>query len=116
MKIDGQTYHGTVSAGTYTMHIWQYPQFYEDASGTKLPYINPKKVIVVPINPNYQTIYGATPQLITPGQDTAKLISGKYVMSEYIDPKARTHEFHIESRGLPVPLAIDTIYTLQPIA
>ena len=118
MKIEGQTYHGTISCGPYTMHIWQYPQYYEDASnGNALtPYINPKKVYVLPQNPDFQTIYGATPQIVTPGAATASLISGKYIMSEYIDMRSRSHEFHIESRGLPVPIAIDQLYTLFAVA
>jgi hypothetical protein len=118
MNAEGMVYHGTITCGSYTMHIWTYPQFYEDASnGNALTaYWPTKKVVITVPNPEFQFIYAATPQLITPGQSTASLIASKFVMSEYIDLKARAHEFHIESRGLPTPLAVDTIYTRQVVA
>lgn len=115
-NIEGQTYHGTISCGPYIVHIWQYPQFYENTSGTLTPYINPKKVALMPVNPTFETIYAATPQLVTPGEATASLQASKYVLSEYIDLKSRTHEFHQESRGVPVPLAVDTLVTRTAVA
>lgn len=115
-KIEGQTYHGTMSCGPYVAHLWQYPQFYDNASNVSTPYLNPKKFNVLPNNPDFQTIYGATPQLVTPGAATASLTAGKYILSEYIDLKSRSHEFHIESRGIPVPLSVDKMYTGQVIA
>lgn len=111
MKVEGQTYHGTISCGPYTVHIWQYPQFYETAGGVKTPFIDGNYAIVLPLKPEFQTIYGATPQLVTPGEATASLQASKYVLNEYIEQKSRTHEFHIESRGIPVPIAIDCIST-----
>lgn len=118
MKAEGMTYHGTLSCGPYEVHLWAYPQYYEDATNANAltPYVNPKKVVMLPTTTTFETIYGATPQLITPGQATASLVSGKYILSDYINPKKRTHEFHIESRGIPVPIAVDTIYTVQVLA
>lgn len=112
MLAEGQTYHGTISCGPYIVHILQYPQFYEHPTTDVLtPYMNPIKIVTIPPKPDFQTIYGATPQLITPGQGTSSLVSGKYVMQEAIDVWERKHKFGIESAGLPVPLAIDTIVT-----
>lgn len=110
---NGATYMGTISTGPYTTHMWQYPQFYEAADGTKTPYIADNYTVIVPPNPDFQIIYGATPQLVTPGSDTSSLIAAPYVLSDYILPLERQHQYHTESRGIPVPIAIDTIGTLQ---
>lgn len=116
-KIEGQTYMGTISAGPYTVHLWQYDQYYDHpTTGVKTAYMNAKKVYITPVQTEFQIIYAATPQVVTPGAATLSLVAGKVIHWDYLDRKAKTHEFHSESCGLPVPLAIDTIYSLQVVA
>lgn len=112
MRVDGQVYKGTITAGSYVMHVWTYPQFYENPSGELVPYIDENVAIVVPPSPDFALIYGACPQLVSPTTNTPQLISAPYVFTDYIDQLGREHRFDIESRGMPVPIAVDTIYTL----
>jgi len=109
----GGVYHGTLTAGPYQVDIYSYPDFYEDASGVMQPYINPKIAIMLPSEPMFKTVYGAVPQLLNPGEAPR---TGKFILSEYTDEKRRTREFHVESAGVPIPVAIDLIYTMQAVA
>lgn len=123
LKADGQAYRGTYTAGSYTFHLWEYPQFYELADAypetptstyTLTPYINPIKVFVLPaegILPG-DILYGACPQI---GLDTASLEAGPFHMKERIDTWNVFHEFGVESRPMVVPKLIDRFYTMQVI-
>lgn len=108
----GGVYHGTITAGSYRVHLWTYPQYY-DLSGTSTPYIDPKKVIMVPENPHFVYAYAAVPQLLTPGVPPAV---GKYMVSQYDDLRNKTREVEMESAGVPVPTAVDQIYTFKGVA
>jgi hypothetical protein len=110
----GGVYHGTMTCGPYHVNVWSYPEYYNAAStGTFTPYINAKKGFLIPVKPKFKMAFGAVPQLLEPGK--APLI-GQFVFSDYIDKKAKTHEYHVESAGVPVPTAIDQIYTFQAVA
>ena len=113
-KNDGTTYHGTISCGTYIVHIYSYPQFYDDpTTNVSTPYLNPKKVYIMPPNPDFENIFAAVPQILTKGAPTIELTSGKYIMSEIIDPFQEFWRYYVKSRGIPVLLAVDTIGTIQ---
>lgn len=109
----GSTYHGRVSAGSYSFDLWTYPEFYDNESGTSTPYIDDKKIVILPQSPRFHLAYAAVPRLITsPGSLTAEA----YVFGEYTDEKNTSHIMDIKSAGVPVPVAIDQIYTRQVIA
>lgn len=110
---EGAAFLGQITAGTYRVNLWAYPEVYQDSTGTFVPYMDPKKVVMIPENPDFRMVYAAVPQLLTPGE-TIK--TGAYIFTDYIDEKARTHEFHVESAGIPVPVAIDQIYTFRAVA
>lgn len=109
----GAVYHGRVTAGQYTADLWTYPQFYEDAAGAKQPYINPKKIIVLPAATNFEMCYAAVPQLLTGGG--MMLQQGPWLPYDYVDVRKCTHDFGIKSAGVPVPVAIDEMHTTQVI-
>lgn len=113
MKTSGGVYLGTLTAGPYKVDIWTYDQYYKNAAGTLVPYVNPKKGFMIPMNPRFKFAYGMTPQLLEPGQEP---VTGKFIINEFVDEKKRTREFHVESAGMPVPVAIDTIYTFKAVA
>lgn len=124
LKLEGQTYSGTMTAGPYTVHLWQYDQYYDAPNAypitpattyTSTPYWNPKKTVILPVNPDFELLYAACPQVSNSG-DTANLQAGKYILKEEIDTWENTHKFGIESRVLPVPVAIDQLYTLKASA
>lgn len=116
----GATYHGTITAGSYKVQLWAYPQFYDKASGvdkvtgaatyTSTPYIDPGKVVVIPENPKFKLAFAAVPQLIgEPGQLPTQ---GEFVMGEFLDLRRAKHDFDIQSAPLAIPVAVDQIYTL----
>lgn len=109
----GGIYHGTITAGPYRINIWSYPEYYQNAAGTYVDLFNPKIVAVLPPKPMFKTAYAMTPQLLNPGQQPQ---IGKFILSEYTDQKLRTREFHIESAGMPIPVGVDQIYTMQAVA
>jgi hypothetical protein len=109
----GASIHGTISCGSYRVRLWSYPEFYDDATGTSVPYIDPKLVILLPENKIGKESYSAVPQLI---QDGAIPQKGRFLIADYVDVKKTAHEVHIKSAPLIVPVKIDQIYTVQVIA
>jgi len=108
----GGNYIGTVTADEFTVDLFTYTDYYEDPdNGNALtPYLDPKLVRVMPERPQFKMAYAAVPQLLEPGQPP---ITGDYVFTEYVDEKRRTREYHVESAGMPIPTAIDQIYTFR---
>ena len=81
-----------------------------------LPYMPANKVFMIPENPMFSLMYGATPQLANPGANTLTLMASDYFLSEYLNAEEKYHKFYVESAPLPVPVTPDRMYTLQPIA
>ncbi len=109
----GASFHGEVSVGTYRVRLWSYNQFYDDAlTGDSTPYIDPKKVILLPETPKFKLAFGAVPQLITP-ETMPKM--GAFLMNEYIDQRSKSRVVDIESCGLAIPTAVDTIWTAKVV-
>lgn len=106
----GASFHGIITAGPYKVALWSYPQFYDNASGTSTAYVDPKKVIVIPENPNFLMGFAACPQLLSPS--TPPNI-GEFIFGEYIDKRSKSHIMDVESAALALPVAIDTIYTFR---
>lgn len=107
----GGSYHGNVSAESYTFDLWTYPEIYEDANGNYVPYVNAKKVIILPEVTKFELAYALVPQLLNGTPQT-----GAYLIQDFIDTRQTAHEVHIKSAPIPVPVAIDQIYTVQPVA
>lgn len=114
----GAAYHGTITCGGYKVQLWSYPQFFDtkDANGviTSNSYIDPKQVVLIPAQPRFLLAHAAVPQLISePGMIP---VQGEYVISEFVDVRKTAHDFQIESAALPVPVAVDQIYTMRAVA
>jgi hypothetical protein len=105
----GATLHGQLSCGAYKVNLWTYPEYYDNASGTSTPYIDPKKVIVMPESPKFTLAYAAVPQLIENGTIPQR---GAYLVQEFMDRKKTAHEIHIKSAPVAIPVAIDQLYTV----
>lgn len=108
----GASYHGRISEGAYTFDLWSYPEIYTDADGNNVPYWNPKKVCVLPEMPKFDLIYAQVPQLIGAGATQ----SGAYLIQDFIDARQTSHEQHIKSAAIPVPAAVDQMFTAQVLA
>lgn len=107
----GGVFHGTLTAGAYMFDLWTYPETYEDAAGVQQPYIDEKYGIMLPQNPHFRMAFAGVPQL--PGSQP---LVGDFIFTEYVDEKRRTREYHVESAGMPVPTAIDQVYTFKAVA
>jgi hypothetical protein len=107
----GGVSHGRIAAKDYILNIWTYPEFYDTADASGNSYINAKKFVVLPENPNFKLAFAAVPQLI--GGPVKK---GAFIVGEYKDERNTSHIFDIKSAGVAVPVAVDQIYTGQPIA
>ena len=110
---EGMTFHGVVTAGAYKVQLWSYPQFYDNTSGVSTPYVNPKKVTLIPESPRFNLAFAAVPQLISPGKMP---VTGAYVFREIIEQRSQSHIMEVSSAGVAIPTAIDTIYTVQVAA
>lgn len=109
---EGAAYHGQLSAGSYRVNIWTYPQFYDNASGVSTPYIGAKNAIILPTMPKFVLNYAAVPQLL---KGTGTVTKGKYLFGEYTDERQAAHVMDVKSAPLCVPVGIDQIYTMQVV-
>lgn len=109
----GASLVGEVTAGSYNFRLWAYPEFYDNAAGISTPYLNPKKVILLPEAPRFTLGFAAVPQLATINGGVKK---GAYIMGDYIDERNHKHIFDIRSAGVAIPVAVDQIYTMQVVA
>ncbi len=113
----GWTMHGRVSATSWLFDLISYPNFYDSISGGALTqgieYLDPKSIYIVPKNPRFVMAYAAVPQLLSTG---AVPMASKFVFTNFPDLKLNTHEFHVKSAGVAIPVAVDQIYTVKVIA
>lgn len=112
MNTVGGVFHGTVTAGPYRVQLWSYPEFYDNASGVSTPYIDNNKAILLPLSPRFKFAHCLVPQLVDPGTTTAPQ-QGEWVYGEFLDHRKAKHDFDVQSAGVPVPVAVDQVYTMQ---
>lgn len=109
----GGVLHGMLDVGSYKVAVWTYPEFYTNAAGVATPYIPDNMAIIVPANPNFNMNYAAVPQLF---DGSPKPMKGAYLFGEVLDEVKVAHLFDVKSAGMPVPVAVDQLYTMQVIA
>jgi hypothetical protein len=109
----GGNLHGMVTAGSYQVRIWSYPEFYENDNGISVPYIDPKKIIMLPEAARFTLAFAAAPQLIT--VKNPKVIKGAFVYNDYIDEKSSSHEYDVKSAGVAILTAVDQAFTAKVI-
>lgn len=112
MAASGASYHGTITCGSYLVDLWAYPQYY-DLAGVSTPYLNDKKVIVIPQVTNFKLAFAAVPQLLKPNTMPRM---GAFIIDEYVDERAASRDIDVKSCGLAVPVAVDQIATLVAVA
>jgi len=120
---DGNTFHGTISAGNYRFNIWGYPQFYNpigaEGKDEKVSYIDDNKVIMLPQMMYFDFAYGAVPHIAMGNEMLPRYIdyvAGDFSYHNYIDDDASAHIMGVKSAGIPIPTQIDAIYTLQVVS
>ncbi len=115
----GGVLHGEVSAGPYSVRIWTYPEYYDTKTAQNLPYMDPKKVIVIPENPRFVLGFAAVPQLLGDKANVGAGIASKrgaFLVSEHLDQRNTAHIIDMKSAGVAIPVAVDQLYTVQVVA
>ncbi len=111
----GAMFHGELSAGSFRFRLWTYPQFYTAANGAKTYYINEKKMIMLPPDPDFKLAFGAVPTLVTDRTTGVPIgfanVRGKYAIQDYIDVTKQAHYFAVKSCPIAVPVEVNAIYT-----
>jgi hypothetical protein len=120
---NGMSYHGRVTAGSYTVDLFTYPQYFDAVTpnGTPTPYIDDSKIVLVPENPHFIMGYAAVPFLPKANESGFDLAmpsiqTGEYVIGSYMDSKKIAWEVDIRSSGIALPTAVDQIWTAQVTA
>lgn len=108
MMPEGMAAHGVMSVGSYKVRLWTYPETYETTPGTSVKYIDTKKLILLPQNPNFKLAYAAVPQLIMNGRIPQV---GEYLIQEEFKEIEGIHRLHIKCAPIPIPVAVDQIWT-----
>lgn len=115
----GSVKQGRLTTDNYAFNVWTYPEYYQDPiTKALIPYVNPKKAIVLPENATFFTAFGAVPQVVT-NQGGGQLIvpqQGEYIFTDNVDIDARAHYYNVESAPLPALDAVDRVYTIQAVA
>lgn len=119
---NGSSYHGRFDAGSYTVDVFTYPQFYAPAGAAidgsaSTSFVPAGKVFMIPENPNFITAYGAVPFLPKKGTSPLDLQlpqiqRGQYLIGDYMDERNTAWNLAISSAPIPLPTAIDQMYTL----
>ena len=115
----GGVLHGEVAAGAYVFRLWTYPEYYDTEAAANIPYMNTKKVVIMPENPKFVLGFAGVPQLLGKKADVGAGISAKrgaYVVGEYLDERNTSHVIEIKSAGIAIPVAVDQLYTVQVLA
>lgn len=120
---NGSNYMGRYACGaSYTVDVFTYPQFYAPVGSAidgsaSVNYVPAGKVYVIPENPNFITAYGAVPFLPKRGTSPLNLVlpqvqRGQYMIGDYMDERNTSWEAVVSSAPIPLPTAIDQIYTI----
>jgi len=115
----GAAYHGQIAAGAYIINLWTYDEGYETDAGVWTPYMNSKKVFLVPTQGTRFTMaHAGIPAIMgTAGRDGRFIgrVAAEYYQWDYIDEKRTSHTFHTASAPLAIPVTVDMIYTMKVI-
>jgi len=107
----GGVLHGELSAGPYNFRLWSYPEYYTDTNDNLVPYLNEKKIVVIPEQPQFLMNFAAVPQLIS-GQGQIPQ-QGAFYTYDYLNERSQVHEIHTKSAGVAHPVAVDQIFTAK---
>lgn len=116
----GSVFHGIISAGSFTVRIWTYPQF-RDVAGVSTPYIDDKNMIVTPMVPNFVMSFASVPKIVRDEANAEfpqfiRQAKGAFTVGNFVDERNEVHVFDVKSAGVPIPVAVDTIHTTQVVA
>lgn len=113
----GATYRGQVAGASYIYNLWTYPEVYEAENGDIVPYMPEDMIIVLPTATQFEMSFAQVPMLQgVNGNFVQPMGDGQFWFKEYLDPKHDNHVQEIRSAGIPIPTAIDTIFSVKVVA
>lgn len=121
-KTTGAVLINRIPVGPYIVNVWSYNDTYLNDAGTAVPFLDPKKVVIIAESFQGFMSFAQVPRVITDNgilQNTGfaqTLDNGAYVLNNFIKPEVSSHVFEIKSAGLVVPLTIDHFSCLTVLA
>lgn len=117
----GFTFNGQFAAGDFRINLWSYDEIYEDENGADVYYLNTGIVVLLPVNFQGKTVFGAIPGLTTSsiGGATTKVpaaIEADFLIRPFYDDKTISSGIKMSSAPIVLPITIDRIYTLKVLA
>lgn len=116
---EGAAFHGQISCGPYICNLWSYPETYDDANGNAVDYINADYMIMLPTSGN-QLVYSfaGVPMIVRDIRNAEfpefiTQTATDYALYNYLDARKMTHDFGVMSAGVPIPVAVDRIYSAK---
>lgn len=125
MNIEGASFHGYASAGSYKLQLWTYPQNYDVPTGfglpnegTTVPYIPADKVIIIPPSRfiDLRLVFAGLPKLVDRVDPrlrgigltaTPSIIAADFDPYGFVDESAVCAKIGVRSAPLVVPTQID---------
>lgn len=117
----GFTFNGQFAAGDFRVNLWSYDEIYEDADGNDQYYLEDGTVILLPVNFQGKTVFGALPGMSdsTIGGSKTKIpaaIESDYLIRPFYDERTISSGMKMSSAPIVLPITIDRIYTLKVLA
>lgn len=117
----GMAYQGRLAAGDFVVNIWTYNEFYEDAAGNIVYYLDQGNVVMVPTDFQGKTVFGALPAeaMSSVGGVTEMvptIVEKDFLLRAYSDRRTLSSTLELTSAPLVVPTTIDKIYTMKVLA
>lgn len=115
----GGVYHGTLSAGPYHIHLWSYPEYYDNVEGISTPYIDDNYIFMLPkLSTKFVLSHAGVPAIIRDQRNAEfpeyiRQMEADYFINNFIDPAGKKHVFEILSAGLSIPVSVDRIYSAK---
>jgi len=132
INADGATFHGVFSAGSYTIELWAYPQFYTVPvgfglanEGTMQPYIPSGKALLLPATGLRMDLwYAGIPQVVNQVDSvlagmgltgTIGMVEADFVPYARLDDRSESIEAGVKTRPLFVPHQIDGLCSFDTL-
>lgn len=122
-RIDGAVLWGRVAIGDYEFDLHIYSDFYETDAGVATPYFTADSVLMLPMQPSFNKVYGAVEVpdefrdsfLSELGAVSGDMIAGDMVPYLYTSGERMSRVVGVQSAPLVIPTAIDTIGTFKNV-
>lgn len=117
----GFTFNGQFAAGDFRVNIWSYDEIYEDENGADQYYLEDGMVILLPVNFQGKTVFGALPGMTdsTIAGTKTKIpaaVETDYLIRPFYDERTISSGMKMSSAPIVLPITIDRIYTLKVLA